>query len=156
MAPRFPKPQGTSLLNQLQPKDLEELRTLLALNSLDASDLKSGDMAHFVGTTYQGALIAVGGLEIYNKTALLRSVATSPEYRGRGLAQAIVGELEKLADSCGVSSLYLLTETASNFFEKLGYQQVERSTAPDDITATRQFSDLCPSSAELMMKNISN
>ena len=41
-----------------------------------------------------GAIIGVGGLEVHGSHALLRSLAGSPAYQGRGLATAICDHLE--------------------------------------------------------------
>ncbi|MEQ8534295.1 MAG: tyrosine protein phosphatase, partial [Imperialibacter sp.] len=52
----------------------------------------------------------------------------------------------------GITELYLLTTTASKFFERIGYKVADRNTAPDAIKNTSEFSDLCPSSAVFMHK----
>jgi len=48
----------------------------------------------------------------------------------------------------------LLTLTASAFFKRRGFTTAERSSAPKQIAATREFSTLCPDSAEFMVKDI--
>jgi amino-acid N-acetyltransferase len=53
----------------------------------------------------------------------------------------------------GISQVYLLTNTAANFFAWLGYQVMKRTDAPLPIQSTAQFSSLCPDSAVLMFKN---
>lgn len=49
---------------------------------------------------------------------------------------------------------YLLTTTADRFFEQLGYETLSRSEAPSAITATPQFSGLCPGSSIFMGKEL--
>jgi len=44
----------------------------------------------------------------------------------------------------------LLTETASAFFQKFGYEIIDRQTAPKEIRMTSEFQELCPDSAKLM------
>ena len=52
----------------------------------------------------------------------------------------------------GVTTLYLLTNTADGLFRQLGYVDTTRTMAPDAIRATSQFSGLCPASSLLMSK----
>ena len=54
----------------------------------------------------------------------------------------------------GVTTLYLLTNTADGLFRQLGYVDTTRTMAPDVIRATSQFSGLCPSSSVLMSKHL--
>ena len=95
-----------------------------------------------------------GGLEVYGKDALMRSVVTLPPLRGRGFGAAIVAALETEARLAKCSSIYLLTTTAQALFEKLGYAKVDRAQAPAAIRASTQFSKLCPDSAVLMLKRL--
>ena len=82
--------------------------------------------------------------------ALLRSVVVRRDHRGRGLAKRITGYLLHRAESQGVAAVYLLTETAQDFFAKLGFRRVEREAVPAAVRRTRQFASLCPQSASCM------
>jgi amino-acid N-acetyltransferase len=97
-------------------------------------------------------IIGVGGLERYASVGLLRSVAVLPEFQGRGYGGEICSRLEHRASADGVKRLYILTETATGFFEKRGFKPVDRSAAPEQIKSTQQFCRLCPSSASLMIR----
>lgn len=92
------------------------------------------------------------GLEVYGNVALLRSLAVSVDFRGRGHGKALVAQAECYAQSQGVKEIYLLTSTAERFFEQLGYQTVARECAPEAIRQTQEFSTLCPSSSAFMLK----
>lgn len=83
---------------------------------------------------------------------MLRSLATHEEVRNTGLGRALVEHAELNASLMGLSAIYLLTTTATDFFERLGYGQLCRGQAPDSISKTIQFSDLCPASSHLMRK----
>jgi hypothetical protein len=50
---------------------------------------------------------------------------------------------------------YLLTTSAADFFAHLGYKRVDRGEAPENIRATSEFSQLCPVSSVLMLKEMS-
>ena len=68
-------------------------------------------------------------LEVLGDDAILRALAVDPEFRGAGygwmLADMAVGQ----ARWRGVRRIYLLTESASDFFAaKFGFRVVDRST----------------------------
>ena len=60
--------------------------------------------------------------------------------------------MEEYAKSLKVSTLYLLTITAEAFFQKQGYRQTARNSAPLEIQLTTEFQSLCPASAVCMAK----
>ena len=133
----------------LQSEQFGQLEDLL-----DRSGLPSEDCAEQAGIFYGvfdgGELIAAGGLETAQQYSLLRSVVVNPDYRGRGLARAISEFLIDKAESEGRLAVFLLTETAANYFEKLGFDRLPRDQVPGAIARTRQFASLCPDSAVCM------
>lgn len=130
------------------------IQTLLADQGLPTDDLHLQDLSMFLIDEVEGKVEAVGGLERFEQMALLRSVATTPSRQGQGVAKRLVSELENLAMSAGIHSLYLLTETAEGFFERLDYRICERGVVPPEIQASRQFSSLCPDTAAVMVKEL--
>jgi amino-acid N-acetyltransferase len=96
----------------------------------------------------------VVGLEIYDKVALLRSLAVAADSRGNGCGKALVAQAERHARCLGVTEIYLLTTTAAQFFERLGYKRTNRQSAPDPIRQTEEFAALCPSSSAFMVKTL--
>jgi len=75
-------------------------------------------------------------------------------YRGRGLAQAMSEFLIRQAHSEGRKAIYLLTETAERYFEKLGFSRLDRAQVPQEIRQTRQFTSLCPDTASCMIMTL--
>lgn len=136
------------------PGDLESVLSLLAECSLPDQDLTGENMGTFLLLKGGDHLVGSVGLEIYERAALLRSLAVKEEQRGQGLGKALLTACESLARERGVNELYLLTTTAEKFFAALGYQPFERSTAPIAIQNTSEFHSLCPSSAACMRKEI--
>lgn len=131
-----------------------DLIELLHAAGLNTDDLSRTALPWFRGCYRSGSLAAAGGLELHGDTALLRSLAVRPDGRGRGLGRALLDELEALACASGVRDLYLLTETAAEFFARHGYLAAPRDSAPARIRATRQFAELCPDSAVFMHKTL--
>lgn len=101
-------------------------------------------------------LIAIAVLEVYGSFALLRSVAVTPLLKNKGVGSHIVKQAEGHAKKLNVQQLYLLTETANIFFNKLGYEQIDRSSVPKEILKTKQFAELCPQSAVCMTKKLND
>lgn len=137
-----------------QPSDFDDVIALLTSADLPIDDLNAEHLRYFVTTRENGKLTGVGGLEIYNDAALLRSVAVAESQQNRGIAQQLLAALEKLARENGVSALYLLTTTADKFFAKHGFAVIDRESVPERIRETREFASICPSSAICMKKSI--
>ena len=124
----------------------DRIAELLRANDLPASELEASPVRLFVGVDGD-ELVGVGGFEGYDKSALLRSVVVPAAKRGRGYGSALCERLEERAAAAGVETLYLLTTTATNFFENQGYEPVSREAVPEPIRRTSQFTELCPDSA---------
>ena len=101
--------------------DLGPIRALLEASGLPTSDLASA-APEFVVFRHAGQIVAAGALEHFGSAALLRSVVVAPDQRSRGLGRHITCELERLAQNSGVTELFLLTQTASDFFKRQGYR----------------------------------
>lgn len=130
--------------------DDARLKNLLALVKLPAVDLE-GNAKRYVGICdAKGNLMSAGGLESYGTSALMRSVAVDPALRGRKLGQAIVRKLLDKARNDGARDVYLLTETATDFFVGLGFEKIPRDQVPAAIAATSQFSGSVCASAQAM------
>jgi len=99
----------------------------------------------------QGNMVGCGGLEFYPPYALLRSVAVAENARGRSLGKQIVNDLLNRAKNRNVKAVYLLTETAPNFFLKRGFTNVAREDAPEELKSSTEFKSVCPVSAACMI-----
>ena len=130
----------------LRPADLAQLESLLGEHHLPYEDCAEQSQI-FCGVYHGNELIAAGGLEPADEYALLRSIVVQQRYRGRGLAQSISERLIRQAEAEGRVAVYLLTETAEDYFAKWGFEKVARDAVPGSIKRTRQFASLCPDSA---------
>ncbi|MES2263459.1 MAG: arsenic resistance N-acetyltransferase ArsN2 [Pseudomonadota bacterium] len=134
--------------------ELKDVLTLLSECGLPVSDISKSNPPQFFGLRSESGLVAVVGLELFESVGLLRSLAVSPNHRGHGIARQLVAFAERVATSRGVDVLFLLTTTASDFFEKLGFVPASRTSAPTVIQVTPQFSGLCPASSAFLTKPI--
>jgi amino-acid N-acetyltransferase len=126
---------------------------LLRLNKLPYSDLPE-KLNHFFVLEENNTLIACGGIEIYEKAGLIRSMAVNPASQNQGLGTSIYQYLLKHAMDNQLQSLYLLTETAEGYFLNKGFKKINRADAPKELDQSSQFSTVCPASAAFMMKYI--
>ncbi|MFO1401695.1 MAG: arsenic resistance N-acetyltransferase ArsN2 [Steroidobacteraceae bacterium] len=131
---------------------LQPVGQLLEQCGLPTGDLTPALMAQFLYAGPASQPSGVVGLEMHGAVALLRSLAVAPDQRTGGLGRALVVAAEGAARAQGVAELFLLTQTAAAYFERLGYQRAPRDAAPPAIRATGQFTSLCPDSAVLMRK----
>ena len=140
-------------IKELNPEVFDSAFELLAEAKLDSSDLKQPNIRLF-RFEENDQIIGVGGLEIVDDLALLRSVTVKSDLQNKGIGTQIVSIIEKVAKESGVSTLFLLTTTASGFFKAKGYQSINRDDFADPLKQTMQFSNLCPASAICMKKEL--
>jgi len=129
--------------------DLAAIKILLNSSKLPSSDCDQ-HIENFIVAEERGKIIGTGGFEICGTNGLVRSIVIAPEYRGNGIAKEIYQQIENGAYSLGINTLYLLTESATEYFKKLGFVIKKRSETPKSIMQTKQFKELCPSSAAVM------
>ncbi len=94
-------------------------------------------------------LIGCAGLEVYENHALLRSLAVHPDFQRRGIGRKLVSRITESARGRGINHLYLLTETAEDFFRRLGFDLVEREDIPAIVRQSIEFTILCPSATSM-------
>jgi amino-acid N-acetyltransferase len=95
-------------------------------------------------------VVGSGALELYGDAALLRSVAVAPEQRGQGLGQQLTQAALDLARQHGVRQVYLLTETAADFFPRFGFRPIARADVTPAVQRSVEFTSACPQSALVM------
>lgn len=137
-------------IRKAEPHDEAPARDLLELCDLSALGLEEQYGGGYVVAEREGTLVGIAGVEVHGAHGLLRSVAVTPALRGSGLGAALVRDRLRWASENGLESLYLLTTTAAEFFARHGFEIVSRDDAPREIRASKEFSEMCPSSAVCM------
>ncbi|MHA2225816.1 MAG: arsenic resistance N-acetyltransferase ArsN2 [Candidatus Hodarchaeales archaeon] len=99
-------------------------------------------------------IIGCAGIEIYEDVGLLRSIAVHSSFQNEGLGHQLVGTIHDFSIEKGLKEIYLLTETAENFFMKLNYTVIPREKADPRVKQSIEFTSACPASAVCMMKRI--
>lgn len=90
-----------------------------------------------------GTVVAAAAIERFGADGLLRSVVVAPGHRGSGAGRDLVAATEALARETGIRDLWLLTETAIDWFPRLGYEVVERTTATAAVGESVEFTTVC-------------
>jgi amino-acid N-acetyltransferase len=132
-----------------KPEDLNAVLTLLAAVSLPGEGVLE-HFQHFLVAHEDGKLIGAIGMEPYGLSALLRSLAVAPEYQGQGLGRALVERLLHQAREQGVKQIFLLTETALEFFPKFGFTCIAREETDAAVQQSVEFRTACCQSAGCM------
>jgi amino-acid N-acetyltransferase len=104
----------------------------------------------FIVAERDGSIVGAVGLEVLGEGALLRSLVVRSDLRKSGLGTSLAAEAIRSATSASIRELFLLTVDAAAFFTRLGFEHVPHASAPPDVRGTREFSELCPSTARLM------
>jgi len=96
-------------------------------------------------------IVGSAALEPYPPAALLRSVAVQEAWRGVGVGGQLTEAALSLAADLGCERVYLLTETASQFFSAFGFRRIEREEVDAPVRRSQEFTSLCPDSADVLV-----
>ena len=140
---------STSHLERATARDLSQVLILLDESGLPDAGLRE-HLATLLVARQGGRVVGSAALELYGSSALLRSIAVHASVRRTGLGQRLTRGALDLAREKGVREVYLLTETAVNFFNRFGFKPVERSVVPPAVQTSVEFTTACPESATVM------
>ncbi len=137
-----------------RPHDLAGALALLRRSELALQDVAERWGHYFVVREDDGRVVAVAGLEVHGVHGLLRGVAVDPDYRGQGLAAALLAAALERAAKLELHHVFLLTTTARDYFARHGFSERRREDAPSDIRASWEFRSGCPATAFLMSRPV--
>ena len=140
---------GRIELRAALPADRDAIESLLGKAGLPARELDT-HLENFLVATRQNQLLGCAGMELYGTTALLRSLAVEPEYRGIGLGRRLTGVLLDAARRRGCVEAVLLTSTAVELARSFGFGETPREVLPQAVRDSWEFSGTCCSSARCM------
>jgi amino-acid N-acetyltransferase len=136
-------------IRRARPDDLEASQALLQSSRLPLDGLQ-GWFGGAIVADRETEVVGCVALEFHDRAALLRSLVVAPSLRGRGVGERLTSEALGQARKAGARDVYLLTETARDFFMKFGFQVQDRSTAPAALKDSVEFRSACPKSATMM------
>jgi amino-acid N-acetyltransferase len=134
--------------------DLPAVRALLTGADLPLDGV-DGAFDHGVVAVEHGDVVGAAAIEPYvGGVGMLRSVVVEAPLRGTGVGRRLVAEAERQATGLGVTDLYLLTETAADWFPRLGYGTLPRDAAPPSVAGSIEFTVSCVDTGVLMWRRL--
>jgi amino-acid N-acetyltransferase len=134
-----------------------DLPAVLAL--LERSGLPQEGLADHLATTLVARsgdeVVGSAALEVYGGAALLRSVVVEKALRGHRLGQRLTRTALDIARKHGITTVYLLTETAGDFFPRFGFHPTERAAVEPAVQQSVEFTSACPASAQVLVASLS-
>ena len=140
------------LITKAESIHLQDVEKLLLMVNLPIEGVKKS-FSNFFIVQKQNMIIGCAGIEIYEEVGLLRSIAIDESSQKQGIGQMMVNKIEEFAIKEGVKNLYLLTDTAEQFFLRLNYQKIPRNRTDSRIKQTIEFTTIC-TSATVMVKDL--
>jgi amino-acid N-acetyltransferase len=128
------------------------LRASLIKVGLPADDVGDASRLFWRFEAQDHGPVGFGGLEVHGHDALLRSIVTLPPLRKSGVGGRIVTALEAEASMAGARTIWLLTVSAADFFDRLGYAKCERVSLPDAIRDSAEFTAHATSAAVMVKR----
>jgi len=149
------KGEGDFQITRMTAANLNEVRQLLEVCGLTSKGLGTGNgdfllLVNVSNKKVQGVI----GWEIFDDSALLRSLAVREDYRQCGRAKILVEQAIEQLRTDGRTQLYLLTQTAEDYLKKFGFVVIERQNIPDGLLAQSELKDTCPQSSVCMYRQI--
>ena len=141
----------TMNIERARPDDLPSVLRLLERHGLPL-DGASDFCESMVVARNVGQVVGAAALELYADGALLRSVVVDASVQGKGVGQQLTVAALALANKLGVSTVFLLTTTAADFFPRFGFERITREDVPASVRTSVEFQSACPASAVVMRR----
>jgi N-acetylglutamate synthase-like GNAT family acetyltransferase len=130
----------------------------IVLDLLERSGLPATGLSDHLDTllvAHDGErVVGSAALELYDDSALLRSVAVDAPARGSRVGQRLTVAALDLARQRGIRDVFLLTTTAETFFTRFGFEPVARTSVPHAVRQSVEFTSACPASAVVLRKHL--
>jgi nucleoside-diphosphate-sugar epimerase/N-acetylglutamate synthase-like GNAT family acetyltransferase len=142
--------------NGIRPATARDLPDIITL--LEESRLPLAGLAEHVATTLvaqrNARIVGCAAVEIHGAAGLLRSVAVDEGRRGEGLGHQLTQAALDLARARGLTSVYLLTTTAADFFPRFGFHETARDAVDPAVQRSVEFTKACPANAVAMRADL--
>lgn len=129
--------------------DLGRIKGFLRDNGLPEIGIDQWVNSFVIAEEQDGSWVGVAGLERYGKVGLLRSVAVDMKHRGQGFGRGLVRSVIKNARDHGIRTLYLVTDDASAYFERFGFQSIDRDRVDEAVKVSVEFTKICKSATPM-------
>jgi phosphinothricin acetyltransferase len=134
-----------------RPEDLAAILDLVQAVNLPPDGIVEA-LEYFWLARHDERLVGTVGLEVYGTDALLRSLAVTPAWQGRGVGLALTDMALSYLSIRQWQSVYLLTTTAEQFFTRQGFCTMPRADVPTSVQQSIEFQAACPATATCMAR----
>jgi len=139
-------------VKKLKKAERQAARKLVAASGLPRGGMDDAELWCVKGEG--GRILGVAGLETWGRQGLLRSVAVDKESRKEGVATALVKQIIAAARKKKIGEVFLITETAPLFFERLGFNAIDRSRVRGGVLDSVEFREACSETAPVMRMDL--
>ena len=143
----------TTEIDRARAGDLDGILRLLEQHRLPQEGLREHLNTALVARR-EGRIVGSAALEVYPDGALLRSVAVASELQGQHVGAELTERALRLARELQLPAVYLLTETAAEYFPRFGFERIARDAVPSAVQTSIEFTSLCCSTATVMRKHL--
>jgi amino-acid N-acetyltransferase len=133
--------------------DLPAVQTLLQQAALPLDGVSDFFPASYAVAESGDGIVAAIGVERYGDHGLLRSAVVADSKRGSGLGSRLTSERIEWCQTQDIRSVFLLTTTAAEFFERQGFTKIQRDDVPAEVLQAPEFASICPSTAIVMRRD---
>ena len=136
----MPEPVSSATrLRYAGPADLGRIQELIRHAGLPDRYVEEWLAGFLVAESPDGLIAGCGGLEVYDDTALLRSVVVDAPRQGTGLGRRLAEALETKAWDASVRDLYLFTIDSWSFWHHLGFADLALAAWREPVRASWQY-----------------
>ncbi len=126
-------------------EDMSSVRKMAAELGWPVDDFGDSVFRNFFVLNNETGVVGCVGLEVYGEAAILRSLSVKRDARGVGYGWLLADTAVTMARLRGVKRIYLLTESASDFFAaKLGFRVIDVSTVSPAVASSNAFRTRLP------------
>ncbi|MFZ2456058.1 MAG: arsenic resistance N-acetyltransferase ArsN2 [Candidatus Altiarchaeia archaeon] len=140
-------------IRKARQTDLDDILSLLGMVDLPGEGV-SENLENFFVCMHDRTIIGCIGLRIRGKSGLMRSLAVSPEHRGKGIGNALIRKIFSYAKDNKISDLYLLTTTAEEYYARYGFARIQRDAVDPHMLDAPEFKSVCAQAAVCMKKGL--
>jgi amino-acid N-acetyltransferase len=128
--------------------DIAQIKELLRVSHLPTVGAEKAADRFLVADN--GQIIGILGVLYEGEKALLRSFAVSPLYQGKGIGGFLVSAMLHELTAQNIQEVYLLTETAADYFKRIGFGEIARKAMPENLLKESGLDQACPCSSKCL------
>jgi len=140
-------------IRHAQPGDIEQIKSLLQANDLPVVGVVQYWQNFFVADK-QDCILGALGAHYDGKKALLRSFVVNDSQRNSGIGKALLQRMLLEMQRRGINEVFLLTETATNYFIREGFTEICRDEIPQILLKESGLDQACPCSSQCLKRQL--